>query len=61
VHAAAAKIDGEREADRTGADNDDLRVQLAIPRRVKTGDCLAQSGRVGTCAIGAWQRSVSYL
>ena len=28
AHAAAAKIDGEREPDRAGADNDDLRVQL---------------------------------
>ena len=50
AHAAAAKIDGEREPDRAGADNDDLRVQLRIPRPVKTSDCLAQSGWVGTPA-----------
>ena len=46
AHAAAAKIDGEREPDRAGADNDDLRVQLGIPRPVENPR-LSSTERVG--------------
>ena len=31
AHAPAAEIDGEREPDRPGTDNDDLRVQTTVP------------------------------